>query len=100
MISRCVEVTSVAKVNKKLLVTRFCIAMRAPGSELLPPRVGSIDKLERPASFWTPLLTWLAAPCAKSELAPKFDGEVAACWAVCPRAIRLMISAVGNGGSE
>jgi hypothetical protein len=44
---------------------------RAPGSELLPPSVGSIDKLERPASFWTPLLIWLAAPCAKSELAPK-----------------------------
>src|SRR5216683_7550147 len=57
MSSRCVEVTSVAKVNKKLLVTRFCIAMRAPGSELLPPNVGSIDKLERPASFCTPPLT-------------------------------------------
>jgi hypothetical protein len=57
MSSRCVEVTSVAKVNKKSLVTRFCIAIRAPGSELLPPNVGSIDKLERPASFWTPPLT-------------------------------------------
>jgi len=34
MISRCVEVTSVAKVNKKPLVIRFCIATRAPGFEL------------------------------------------------------------------
>ena len=57
MISRCAEVTSVANVNKKLLVIRFCIATRAPGLELLPPKVGSIDKLESPASFCTPLLT-------------------------------------------
>ena len=42
---RCVEVASMAKVNRKLFLTRFCIAMRAPGSELLPPKVGSIDKL-------------------------------------------------------
>src|ERR1700730_16856226 len=74
MISRCVEVTSVAKVNKKLLVTRFCIAMRAPGLELLPPKVGSIERLESPASFWTPLLTCLTAPWARRELAPKFAG--------------------------
>ena len=51
MISRCVEVTSVATVNKKLPVIRFCMATRAPGLESLPPKVGSMDKLESPASF-------------------------------------------------
>jgi hypothetical protein len=39
MISRWVDVTSVAKVNKKLLVIRFCIATRAPGFESLPPQI-------------------------------------------------------------
>src|SRR5215468_11121394 len=57
MISRWVDVTSVAKVNKKSLVIRFCIATRAPGFELLPPNVGSMDRLDSPASFCTPLLT-------------------------------------------
>jgi hypothetical protein len=80
MSSRCVEVTSVAKVNKKSLVTRFCIAMRAPGSELLPSNVGSMDKLGRPASFWIPPLNSLAAPWARSELAPRLEGVAAACW--------------------
>src|SRR5215468_6263573 len=94
MISRCVEVTSVAKVNKKLLVILFCIATRAPGLELLPPNVGSMDKLDSPASLCTPLLTWLVAPWASSELAPRLDGEAAACSVVCPRAIRLIMSAV------
>jgi hypothetical protein len=35
MISRRVEATSVAKVNKKLLVTGFCIATRAPRVEVI-----------------------------------------------------------------
>jgi len=56
MSSRCVEVTSVAKVNKKLLVTRFCIAMRA--QDRIVAAQSRVDRQAREtASFWIPPLT-------------------------------------------
>ena len=72
--------------------------MRAPGFELLPPSVGSICKLEIPASFCTLLLTSLAACEAIMESVLWL--EAADSCVVLPRAIRLMTSAVARGGSE
>jgi len=43
--------SNVRSKSKEEIIRLFCMAIRALGSELLPPSVGSIDKLERPASF-------------------------------------------------
>src|SRR5207302_10227185 len=80
------------------LVTRYCSATRAHGLVPLPQIVGSICKLDIPASFWRRLLTCPAKPCARTEFASRLAG--AASSVVCPRAGRLMILTGGEGGSE
>src|SRR5882724_5898112 len=103
MISRSVDVTSVEKVTKTLLVTLCWMATRAPGLCWELPRTGSIDNWEMPASFSTRFVIWLLTWEAISDCAPKAPGGVgfaAAASEVFPKAIRLMMSEGGSDGSE
>src|SRR2546423_12542856 len=74
------------------------MATRADGLELLPPREGSICRLEIPASFWIPLLS---CPATCDAIMESVLWLLAACSSVVfPRATRLIISAVASGGLE
>src|SRR5256885_16394063 len=82
----------------KFLVTRCCSATRAPGLVPLPPIVGSICKLDIPASFWRRLLTCPAKPCARTEFASRLAGG--AFSAVFSRGGGIIKSARGEGGAD
>lgn len=67
------EVTSVGKLNKKLFVTRFSMAMRPPG--LSRPNMESMDKLERPGRSLDDAAYLAGGPLRQQGTRPKVGGR-------------------------